>query len=215
MLSSGTLGGVPRRRDGWWGIAFLILLLLQASMVSVPTAQDSAEHIKAFYAAHGTVIVIAQALGALALIPLVIFARALDLRARASDDTGRSWIIPAAVLVVIAEIVTNAVPVVIVMMSGASQASTHTLTKLEDVADAVLFVALALFVVAVARSQVRWLVAVGWASAGLMVAHAAVSLFGVSALEVVAPLSFVVFVFLLCILMLVRPIPEPEAAAAV
>ena len=86
----GTLAHVPRRRDGWWGIAFLIILLLQASMVSVPTAEDSAEHVKAFYAAHGTVIVIAQAIGVLALIPLVMFARALDRRARASHETGRS-----------------------------------------------------------------------------------------------------------------------------
>ena len=126
-----------RRRDGWWGIASLILLLLQASIVSVPTAKDPAEHVKAFYAAHGTVIVIAQA---------------------------------------------------------------------------ILFVALAMFTVAVARGQVPWLVGVGLASAGLMLVHAAVSLFGVSALEAVAPFSFVVFLLLLSIRMLVQPIPEPKAA---
>jgi hypothetical protein len=33
-------------------------------MVSVPTAEDSAERVKSFYAAHGAVIVIAQAIGA-------------------------------------------------------------------------------------------------------------------------------------------------------
>jgi hypothetical protein len=203
-------GGV-RRRDGWWGIAFLILLLLQASMVSVPTAEDSAEHVKAFYTAHGTVIVIAQAIGALALIPLVMFARALDRRARASDEAGRSWILPATVLVVIVEIVTNVVPVVIVTMSNAGSA--HTLTKVEDIADVVLFVALAIFTVAVSRNQVRWLVAVGWASAGLMLAHAGLSLVEVSALQAVAPLAFLVFVLLVSIRVLVQPILDPEAAA--
>jgi len=183
-------------------------------MVSVPTAEDPAGYVTSFYTAHGTVIVIAQAIGALALIPLVMFARALDRRTRASAAAERSWIMPAAVIVVIAEIVTNAVPVVIVTMSDATAASVHTLSKVEDVADAVLFVALALFVVAVARGQVRWLVAVGWASAGLMLVHAAVSLFGVSALEAVAPLSFVMFLLLLSIRMLVQPIPEPKAASA-
>jgi cell division protein FtsW (lipid II flippase) len=64
----------------------------------------------------------------------------------------------------------------------------------QAIGDAILFVALALFVVAVAGSQVRWLVAVGCASAGLMLVHATVSLFGVSALQAVAPLSFVAFV---------------------
>ena len=182
-------------------------------MVSVPTAEDSAAHVKSFYAAHGTVIVIAQAIGAIALIPLVMFARALDRRARASGDAGRSWIMPAAVLAVIAEIVTNVVPVVIVMLSNAGSA--HTLTKVEDVADVFLFVALATFTVAVSRNQVRWLVAVGWASAGLMIVHAALSLFEVSALQAVAPLSFVVFVVLVGIRVLVQPIPEPEVAAAV
>ena len=167
---------------------------------------------KAFYAAHGTVIVIAQAIGVLALIPLVMLARALDRRARASDEAGRRWIKPAAVLVVITEIVTNAVPVVIVTMSSATPASAHSLTKLEDIADAILFVALAMFTVAVARGQVPWLVGVGLASAGLMLVHAAVSLFGVSALEAVAPFSFVVFLLLLSIRMLVQPIPEPKAA---
>jgi len=212
---SGTLCGVSRRRDGWWGIAFLILLLLQASMVSVPTAEDSAEHVKALYGAHGALIVIAQAIGALALFPLVMFARALDRRARASGGAGRGWIMPAAVFVVVAEIVTNAVPVVIVAMSSASPAAAHTLTKIEDVADAILFVALAIFTVAVARHQARWFVAVGWASAGLMLVHAALTLVDVSALQAVAPLTFVVFVLLVSILMLVQPIPEPEAAAAV
>ena len=105
----------------------------------------------AFYAAHGTVIVIAQAIGALALIPFLLFARALDGRARTSDGVERSWIMPTAVLVVLAEIVTNAVPVLIVVMNDATSAMVHTLTKVEDVADAFLFVALSVFVLAVVR----------------------------------------------------------------
>jgi hypothetical protein len=208
-----TLPGVLRRRDGWWGIAFLILLLLQASMVSVPTAEDPAAHVKAFYAEHGTVIVIAQAIGALALIPFLLFARAVDRRARTSDGVERSWIMTAAVLVVVAEIVTNAVPVLIVVMNDASSATVHTLTKVEDVADAFLFAGLSVFVLAVARDRPRWITGVGWASAALMLVHAALSLIGVSALQAIAPLSFVVFLLVLSIWLLVGPVPEPERNA--
>jgi hypothetical protein len=162
----------------------------------------------AFYSAHGTLIVIAQAIGALALIPLAMFARALDRRERASDGAGRSRIVPAVVLVVVAEIVTNALPVVIVTVSSATAATMHTWTKVEDIADAILFVALAVFVVAVARSQVRWILAVGWASAALMLVHAVVSLFGASPLQAVAPLSFVAFVLVLSIRVLLQPVPQ-------
>jgi hypothetical protein len=206
---------VLRRRDGWWGIAFLILLLLQASMISVPTAEDPAAHVKAFYAAHGTVIVIAQAIGALALIPFLLFAQALDRRARASDGAERSWIMPAAVVVAIAEIVTNVVPAVIVAMSDATPATAHTLTKVEDVADAILFAGLALFAVAVARGQLGWIRAIGWASAALMLVHAVLSLFGVSVLEAVAPLSFVAFVLVLSIRVLLQPVPQLDPGAPV
>lgn len=202
-----------RRRDAWWGIAFLILLLLQASMVSLPTAEDSAEHVSAFFAAHGSVIVIAQAIGALALIPFLLFARALDRRARTSDEAGRSWIIPAAVVVAIAEIVTNAVPVFMVVMSEATPATLHTMTKLEDVGDAILFVALSLFVLAVSRDQPRWITAVGWASATSMLVHTVLSLVGESALQAIAPVSLVVFLLALSIRLLVGSVPEPERNA--
>ena len=119
---------------------------------------------------------------------------------------------PAAVFVVVAEIVTNAVPVVIVM-SSATAAAAHTLTKVEDVADAILFVALAAFVVAVGRSQARWILAVGWVSSALMLVHAGLSLLGVSVLQAIAPLSLVVFLLALSIRLLVGPVPKPERDA--
>jgi hypothetical protein len=211
--ANGTLRGVLRRRDGWWGIAFLILLLLQASMVSVPTAEDPAGYIKAFYAAHGTVIVVAQAIGALALIPFFLFARALDRRTRTSDGAERNWIMTAAALVVLAEIVTNAIPVLIVVMSNASSSAVQALTQIEDVADAFLFVSLSLFVLAATLDRPRWITAIGWTSAALMLVHAGLSLFGESALQAIAPLSFVVFFLVLTIWLLVGPMPEPERDA--
>lgn len=182
-------------------------------MVSVPTAEDPAGHVRSFYAAHGSVIVIAQAIGALTLLPFWLFARALDGRGHSSDGVERSWIMPAAVLVVIAELVTNAVPVLIVVLSDATSATVQTLTKVENVADAILFAAFALFVVTVARDQPRWIMAVGWASAALMLVHAALSLFGATALQAIAPVSLVVFLLLLSIWLLVGPVPEPERDA--
>jgi len=207
---------VLRRRDGWWGIGFLVLLTLQASMVSVPTAEDPAGHIQAFYLAHGTVIVIAQAIGALALIPFVMFARALDRRARTSPEGARSRIMSATVLIVIVQLVTNVVPILIVTMNDAAAETARSWTRVEDVADAILFACLAFFAVAATRAKPRWIIAVGWVSAALMLVHAAVSPFGESALQVVAPLSFVVLVLVLSIRLLVGPVAkrEPDAPSA-
>ncbi len=48
------LGG---RKGAWWGVAFVILLLVSAAMVSLPTAAEPGDRIAAFYSAHHQVIV--------------------------------------------------------------------------------------------------------------------------------------------------------------
>jgi hypothetical protein len=67
-----------------------------------------------------------------------------------------------------------------------------------------------LFIISVGRDRPRWIMAVGLASAALMLVHAALSLFGVSALQAIAPLSLVVFLLVLSIWLLVGSVPEPE-----
>ena len=52
-------------------------------MVSLPTAAQSGEDIKAFYVANRQVIIVQQVVGVLLLVPILRFAAALDRRARA------------------------------------------------------------------------------------------------------------------------------------
>jgi hypothetical protein len=77
-------------------------------MVSVPTGDDPGTKILAFYAANATVVVVAQVVGAVALVPLALFA--LALARRAPDRSSARRIVAALVLAVVAELATNIPP---------------------------------------------------------------------------------------------------------
>src|ERR1700730_16343975 len=93
-------GGVTRdpvmtRRGGWWGIAFVLAIVVVVAGVSLPTAASSGEHIRAFYAAHAQLIIVQQILEILALVLFVGFVVALQRRLG-----GGRWLLAAAALVV-------------------------------------------------------------------------------------------------------------------
>jgi hypothetical protein len=44
------------RRAGWWGIAFVVVLLAAGAMASVPTSKASTQHIQTFYVDHRSVV---------------------------------------------------------------------------------------------------------------------------------------------------------------
>ena len=59
QLERDRTGMSPERttgRGGWWGVAFVITLLVAAAMVSLPTSAKSGSQISAFYRAHAGVI---------------------------------------------------------------------------------------------------------------------------------------------------------------
>jgi len=76
------------RRDGWCGIAFVIGLLVQGAMVTLPTAAESGERIKAFYDANRQVIIAQQILGILLLVPFLAL-RVASTGARCTSASGR------------------------------------------------------------------------------------------------------------------------------
>ena len=197
------------RRGGWWGLAFLGLLLIQASMVSVPTAADATHHVRAFYDDHASVIVAAQLLGAIALLPFVLFARAL---ARTAPDRARTWIMPAVACVVVTELVTNAIPLWLSMTFDGSDTSIDRLVRANDLADALLLLALAGFALTTSVGRGRVLLWLGRLSAGLMALGALLSFAGVSGLEAAAPISFIVFVLGHVVAIFREGSPGPPAA---
>ena len=187
------------RRGGWWGIAFVAAVVVQAAMVSLPTAASSGERIRVFYAVHAQLVVAQQVLGILALIPLVGFVVALQRRLG-----GRQWLIAGAALVMAAEVSTN-VPPLILALSNPSAQTAHDLTVAEDLADVALFASIALFSLVVALKSAWLLRTLGLVVAALTLARVVVSPLAPTILDAVAPLAFLVLVLALSVHMLVTP----------
>ena len=175
---------------GACGIVFAVLLFASAALASLPTSADSDGTIRAFYRDNAAVVVVQQVIGAAALVPLAAFALSLQ---------PNRLLRPALLLLVGAELVTNVAPLLIL----AAPDSARTLTRVEDLADAALFLTVALFVVAAAVSEPLWLRVVSYVVALVAALHG----LGVAYLGVAAPLMFIAFVLLLSVRNLVSSGP--------
>ena len=198
------LGG---RKGAWWGVAFVILLLVSAAMVSLPTAAERGDRITAFYKAHQQVIVWQQIIGTLALLPFLAFAAALSRWAR-MDGRRNRWLMPAAGLVALATLATSLVPLAMALMPNLSPDLAHQLTVVEDLADSVLFASLAGFVLATSTGAPVWVRALAVLVAIASLARAALSPFGVTVLDIAAPLAVLGFIVLLSGRLLFSPSPR-------
>jgi hypothetical protein len=185
--------GTPRAA-GAWGIAFVVLLLVGAAMVSLPTAAEDGDRIAAFYSAHAQVIVIQQVIGLFALAAFVAFALSLP---------PNRWLRSALWFFVIAELATNVVPLLIVATNPAPE-SAHALTLVEDIADSALFIAVAVFVAAATQREPTWLRIAAYVVAAASAVRAIGSPLGFAALDAAAPLAFLAFVLVLSVRSLVR-----------
>jgi len=204
------LGG---REGAWWGVAFVILLFVSAAMVSLPTAAEPGDRIAAFYNAHQQVIVWQQIVGTLALLPFLAFAAALSRWAR-MDGRRNRWLMPAAGLVALTTVATSLVPLAMAFMPDLSPDLSHQLTIFEDLADSVLFASLAGFVLATSTGAPVWVRALAVLVAIASLARAVLSPFGVTALDVAAPLAVLGFVVLLSGRLLFSPTAGHHAAEA-
>jgi len=196
-----------RRRGGWWGVAFIVTLAVSAGMVSLPTSTQSGALIAGFYRAHAAVILVQQVLGVLSLVFFLAFARALG-------AGRRRWLLVGTVLVAITEIATNVLPAVLAFSNPAPDGA-YALTVVEDLADAALFASIAVFSIAATIDQVAWVQVAGLVVAALSVIRAAASPFAVTALDVLAPLAFLVLILILSVRLLIGTrSPIPTAAAS-
>jgi len=181
-----SLAWTGSRAGGLWGIAFVVVLFVGAAMVSLPTASESGERIRAFYQAQGSIIVIQQMVETTALVPLLLFALSLK----------RQWVVPAAIIIAVAELATNIVPLIIVATS-AGAAGAHTLTQVEDLADTALFVGIALFLDAASRGEIYWLRWIAVAAAAICLMRAILGPLEIKYLDAIAPLAFILVILLL------------------
>jgi hypothetical protein len=182
---------------GWSGIVFSVGLLIEAGMVSLPTAALSGEELQAFYAAHRQIIIIQQIVAVALLVPLLAFARTLDRRSQSGDGRSVGWVMLAAWAVAAAELATNALSLVLAVSADVSAGTAHTLAFAGDLADAALFAAIALFSVVAAPTDWMWLRRVGVLVAALTLVRALASPIGVTSLDAVAPIAFLAYVLAL------------------
>ena len=182
------------RRGGWWGVAFVVILLVSAAMVSLPTSGQSGGQIAAFYRAHTAVILVQQVLGVLSIAFFLAFARALG-------AGQRRWLLAGTALVAITELATNIVPAILAL-SNPTVSEAYALTVVEDLADAALFMSVAVFSVAATIDQIGWVQVCGLVVAAVSVIRAAASPFGVTALDILAPVAFVALILVLSIRLL-------------
>jgi hypothetical protein len=201
------------RKGAGWGVAFVILLFVSAAMVSLPTAADGGDRIAAFYAAHQQLIVWQQIVGVLAMLPLLAFAASLYSSSRLAGE-GNRWLMPAAVVVALASVVTSLVPLVMVLMALSPDLA-RELTVVEDLADAVLFASLAGFVIAASTRAPMWMRALAYLVAIAALARAVMSPLGLTALDVAAPVAVLAFVILLSARLFFSPSPRHQAKEAV
>jgi len=196
------------RAAGAWGWAFTVLLLVSAGMASVPGGGDQSSVIRRFYTAHPGVIVTAQVVGLIAAAAFVPFV--LNLRLRSREVPSRLGGVEAAGLAVAVAAALTAVPVLwlVVVVGGASDRFLHVLAVASDLADVILFVAIAAFsgLLAIA-ARPPWFRVVAALVAVLAAARGVALLVGSGTLELVAPMSFIGLVVLASTLVLVRRSP--------
>ena len=194
---------VSSRASGVWGLAFVVLLLVSAAAVSVPTSQESGARIADFYRQHDDVVTAQQVIGVVALAAFVAFALLL---------APNRWLCVALIAFVVTELATNAVPLAIVLTKPSADTA-HTLTFVEDLADAALFVAIALFVSALTLAEPLWLRVAAYVVAAVCVVRAVGGPLGFTLLDAVAPLAFLVFMLVFCIRLLVRQRAATQAGS--
>ncbi|MDX6325702.1 MAG: hypothetical protein QOK15_2056 [Nocardioidaceae bacterium] len=197
-------GTPPSRAAGGWGWAFVVLLLVSAGMASVPGGADATSTVRDFYTRHTSVIVVAQLIGLVAAAAFVPFTFAL--RRGSADRRARPDVEAAGCAVAVAALLT-AVPVLwLTAVAGTgSTGYVHALAVASDLTDVALFSAIALWAATLVRAATpAWFRALAGIVAVLTLLRALLIIARSSALEVVAPTSFVVLVAVVSTAALVR-----------
>lgn len=188
------------RRGAWAGIGFVLVLLVSEVMVTLPASSDSAARIRSFYAAHSAIIIVAQVLSLTAsalLLAFVITIWRLTDRVRA--------ILISGILVVLASVVTVVPVLALAVLPHPASSTTHALARAGDYTDAVLFATIALFGATMCRMRLPlWLRLLSAVVAALAIARAVISPLGIAALDVVAPIAFLVLILAIAIELLRR-----------
>jgi hypothetical protein len=193
------------RTRGWWGIAFVVLLLVGESAVALPVPSHTTGFIADYYARYRWAITICQVAQLVAAWTFWRFARAL---ADVAPTPERAGPVRWSGLAVCAAAVLTSLPVLaLALVPGLDPGATRTLADLTDSSDVLLFAAVAVFAGACGRATTsRWVRVAAVAVGCIALARVVAGVMGREALSVVAPLAFLALVLALAIrMMTVRP----------
>jgi hypothetical protein len=204
-------------RHGWWGVGFVVLLLVSESAVALPEASRSSSAIAAYYEQHPVAVTFAQ-LGRL-VASYFFFRFSVALYRGSADrqeDPGASarLVSVAGVGIVAASVVTTVPALVLALVLSLPLSlplrATRAMASAGDLTDVLLFVAIAVFAMAVGTSPHPRLVRVfGLVLSLLAAGRAALGLAHVSSLDAIAPVAFGAFVLVLSIRLMRMPGPRP------
>ena len=189
------------RSTALWGVAFVLLLLLSAGMVTVPGRDHDVSFVRDFYETNRTVIIIAQVIGLAAAAAFLPFAA----RLQRQDWVGRApWVFVCGAAVTASAVLAAVPPLVLTgVVGGAGSSTISSLATASDLVDVVLFTAITAFASSVAVAvDTPWMRGLAAIVALLTAARAVLLLTGSAVLELIAPLAFIALVLSLAILSL-------------
>ena len=185
-MSAALLG--RRWSDGLWFLLFVVLVFVGSAVVSLPESDHPAESISSFYQVHRSAVVITQVVGLAAIVVLLMVLVVLQ------RWVGGGWpLLVSGRLVALASLGT-AVPVLVLTSTTGSVPPAQSAARWADRADDVLFITIALFAVGVVATRMQ----TSALRVSCIVVAVACGLRGVGAplgfhaLDVVAPLMFLI-----------------------
>lgn len=198
------LGNVRRQRlAGASGLAFVILLLVGASMATVPGADATTGAVRMFYEEHASVVVVAQLVELVATVPLLMFVIGL---ARSAPVARPTPLLTAGVAMASAAVLTVVPPLWLCIIARTGSAGLiDALARLSDWVDVLLFLTITWFAAAIIRhwQGPRWLRWAALAAAGLCGLRAVEIALEGSVLTVISPVAFVLLIIALSLSLLV------------
>jgi hypothetical protein len=203
------------RTGAWAGLAFVVLLLLAQAAVSLPRTTHSDAFIAAYYADHRTFIAGSQVVPLLCSYLLWRWLTAFvatSARATRMSRAGLGRIRLAGMAVVVASVLTCLAVLVLALVPSPGAGAVRAFADATDWADVLLFLTVAGLGLATAQpGHPTWLRVSGALLAALGAGHAVLSAVGSTALGVVAPLAFLLFVLGVSIWMMRAAVSAPAS----
>jgi hypothetical protein len=213
LQHSDTDQGPLRRptRQGWWGIAFVVINFICQGAVALPETSHTTSFISAYYSAHRAAITLTQ-LGEL-IITVAIWRWVRALGASQPDRRAQQKLRWCSWAIVGSSLLTTAPVLALALLPHRSERLTRGLATWTDLSDVVLFVVVAAIgLVCAGTSFTRWIRISGMILTLLAITRIALYFVHSTVLDNWAALAFMVFIVATSLRLLRHPRPGREVS---